>query len=119
MLYYNSKQLSSSYEFGNQLLEKICRQRAANQPLVFLCIGSDRATGESLGPLIGYKLEQHPSRNYLVYGTLEAPVHAKNLATVVEKIHSRHKNPYIIAIDASLGNQDHVQNGKLHRFPLR
>ena len=47
MLYYNSKQLSSSYEFGKQLLEKICRQRSTNQPLIFLCIGSDRATGEA------------------------------------------------------------------------
>ncbi len=106
--YYNAEDYASSLQFG-QALSSLLRERLApHQTLVFLCIGSDRATGDSLGPLIGYKLEQHPNQTYVVYGTLEAPVHAKNLATVVEQIHSRHKNPYIIAIDASLGKQAHI-----------
>ena len=106
--YYNAEDYASSLQFG-QAFSTVLRERLTpNQPLIFLCIGSDRATGDSLGPLIGYKLEQHPHRDYTVYGTLEAPVHAKNLATVVEQIHSRHKNPYIIAIDASLGKQAHI-----------
>ena len=108
MLYYNSKQLSSSYEFGNQLLEKICRQRRTNQPLVFLCIGSDRATGDSLGPIIGYKLKQRRLSSAYVYGTLENPVHAKNLGDVIREIHDTFDRPFIIAIDASLGKASHV-----------
>ena len=106
--YYNAEDYASSLQFG-QAFSTLLRERlTGDRPLIFLCIGSDRATGDSLGPLIGYKLEQQPHRNYLVYGTLKAPVHAKNLATVVEQIHSRHKNPYIIAIDASLGKQTHI-----------
>ena len=34
-----------------------------NQPIVFVCIGTDRSTGDSLGPLVGTLLkekEQHP-----------------------------------------------------------
>ena len=27
-----------------------------NRPIIFVCIGTDRSTGDSLGPLIGYKL---------------------------------------------------------------
>lgn len=108
MLYYNSKQLSSSYEFGKQLLEKICRQRNINQPLVFLCIGSDRATGDSLGPIIGYKLKQRRLSSAYVYGTLENPVHAKNLSEVIREIHDTFERPFIIAIDASLGKASHV-----------
>jgi len=108
MLYYNSKQLSSSYEFGNQLLEKICRQRSSNQPLVFLCIGSDRATGDSLGPIIGYKLKQRRLSCAYVYGTLEHPVHAKNLSDVIREIHDTFDRPFIVAIDASLGKASHV-----------
>ena len=27
------------------------------RPIIFLCIGTDRSTGDSLGPLIGYKLQ--------------------------------------------------------------
>ena len=106
--YYNAEDYASSAQFGQALFSLLRERVTANQTLIFLCIGSDRATGDSLGPLIGYKLEQLPHQNYIVYGTLENPVHAKNLATVVEKIHSRHKNPYIIAIDASLGKQAHV-----------
>ena len=105
--YYNAEDYTSSAKFG-QAFFSLLRERVTDQTLIFLCIGSDRATGDSLGPLIGYKLEQLPHQNYIVYGTLENPVHAKNLATVIENIHSRHKNPYIIAIDASLGKQAHV-----------
>ena len=106
--YYNAEDNASSAQFGQAFFTLLRDRVSPNQTLIFLCIGSDRATGDSLGPLIGYKLEQLPNQNYLVYGTLEAPVHAKNLATVVEQIHSRHKNPYIIAIDASLGKQAHI-----------
>ena len=38
---------------------------------------TDRATGDSLGPLIGYKLQSLPYQNIYVHGTLEKPVHAK------------------------------------------
>ncbi len=106
--YYNANDYASSVQFGQALCTLLKEQLTPEQPLIFLCIGSDRATGDSLGPIIGYKLEQHTTRNYYVYGTLEAPVHAKNLATVVQNIHCRHKNPYIIAIDASLGKQAHI-----------
>jgi len=108
MRYYNSKQLSSSYEFGKQLLEKINRQRSRRQPLVFLCIGSDRATGDSLGPIIGYKLKQRQLSSAYVYGTLETPVHAKNLDAVIREIHDTFEQPFIVAIDASLGKASHI-----------
>lgn len=108
MLYYNSKQLSSSYEFGKQLLEKINRQRNHCQPLVFLCIGSDRATGDSLGPIVGYKLKQRRLSSVHIYGTLETPVHAKNLDDVIREIHDTFDHPFIVAIDASLGKASHI-----------
>lgn len=108
MLYYNSKQLSSSYEFGKELLEKICCQRTIGQALVFLCIGSDRATGDSLGPIIGYKLKQRRFSSAYIYGTLENPVHAKNLGDVLREIHDTFDHPFIVAIDASLGSSSHV-----------
>lgn len=106
--YYNACDNASSLRFGQALSALLKDNLSPSDHLIFLCIGSDRATGDSLGPLIGYKLAQHSHRNYSVYGTLEDPVHAKNLTTVLELIHCRHKNPYIIAIDASLGKQAHV-----------
>lgn len=45
---------------------------------------------------------------YSVYGTLQFPVHAKNLDKTMELIYKFHKNPFIIAIDSCLGYEDHV-----------
>ena len=47
-------------EFGGQLtsfVERVKEERR-KQGVLFLCIGSDRSTGDSLGPLVGYKLQQ-------------------------------------------------------------
>lgn len=108
MLYYNTKQLSSSYEFGRQLFQMISSEKQSNQPLVFLCIGSDRATGDSLGPIIGQKLSQRRLSSIYIYGTLENPVHAKNLEDVIQNIYTTFSNPYIVAIDACLGKASHI-----------
>lgn len=108
MLYFNSKQHSSSYEFGKQLYQMISAERTPFQPLIFLCIGSDRATGDSLGPIVGHRLLQRRFRFVYIYGTLENPVHAKNLTEVLRMIYSTYTNPYIIAIDASLGKSSHI-----------
>lgn len=119
MIYYNSKKLSSSYEFGRQLLEFVCEHRHPKQPLVFLCIGSDRATGDSLGPIIGYKLKQRRLSSAYIYGTLEQPVHAKNLGEVIREIHDTFDQPFIIAIDASLGKASHIGYFTLGEGSLR
>lgn len=72
--------------------------------LVILCIGSDRSTGDCLGPLVGHKLRLIKYRDVSIYGTLEEPVHAKNLEEMVDSIYKNHEHPFIIAIDASLGS---------------
>lgn len=75
--------------------------------LVFLCIGTDRSTGDCLGPLVGTRLLQ---RGYElpVYGTLDDPVHALNLSDKLEEIKNIHSDPFIVAIDACLGRSDRV-----------
>jgi len=71
--------------------------------LVFVCIGTDRATGDSLGPLTGHKLAERVQKKVAIYGTLEVPVHARNLRESMDMIQNRHKNPLVIAVDACLG----------------
>lgn len=105
--YYNSKDISSIYDFCRTFSE-LLKKNQKNQEIVLLCIGSDRATGDCLGPIIGYKLSKLNYPNLYVYGTLEQPVHAKNLAETIEEIHAEHANAVLIAIDASLGNNNHV-----------
>ncbi|MDU2066069.1 MAG: spore protease YyaC [Sporomusaceae bacterium] len=77
--------------------------------LVCLCIGSDRYTGDALGPLVGTFLQENSC--YPIYGSLDQPVHGGNLASVVEEIHKRYNNPFILAVDACLGK--HSEIGKI------
>lgn len=80
----------------------------AYDSIVFVCIGSDRSTGDSLGPLVGYKLTNIRYENVFIYGTLDNPVHAKNLAETIDVISFSHNKPLIVAIDACLGNSEHI-----------
>lgn len=57
--------------------------------------------------------------DFYVYGDLTHPVHAANLARYMECINQTFINPYIIAIDASLGRKDHVGLITLGTGPLR
>ncbi|WP_043934275.1 spore protease YyaC [Bacillus sp. EB01] len=75
----------------------------ASRPVVIVCIGTDRSTGDSLGPLVGTFLEEQRSLSFYVYGTLDDPIHAVNLEEKLKEIHSRHFHPFIIAVDACLG----------------
>jgi len=75
---------------------------------IVVCIGTDRSTGDSLGPLTGTLLSDQQPRHLTVYGTLHEPVHATNLQEYANKINNSHQNPYVIAIDACLGKSTSV-----------
>lgn len=76
--------------------------------VILLCIGTDRSTGDSLGPLTGTKLKEKYISGLSVIGTLDTPVHAENLETTLKEVNSTYHNPYIIALDACLGRLDSV-----------
>jgi putative sporulation protein YyaC len=76
--------------------------------VIVLCIGTDRSTGDSLGPLVGTRLKQLNYSGFDVFGTLEQPVHAVNLVSVMDDINAKYHNPIIIAVDACLGKADRV-----------
>jgi putative sporulation protein YyaC len=78
------------------------------RPAVVLCIGSDRYTGDALGPLIGSYLSEHSVQH--VYGSLDRPVHAGNLVETVRIIKARYPHPLIIAVDACLGKSCEIGN---------
>lgn len=79
-----------------------------NEEVIIVCIGTDRATGDSLGPLIGYKLKNLKYDKVKLYGNLEDPVHAKNLQEVLDTIQKLHPRALVIAIDACLGSMSKV-----------
>ncbi|TCP70255.1 spore protease YyaC [Baia soyae] len=84
-------------------------QLSHGREIVCVCIGTDRSTGDSLGPLVGSILQKKRFHDIgAVYGTLDEPVHALNLASTVEMIQQHHPDNFIIAIDACLGQLKNV-----------
>lgn len=106
--FYKVHELTDQILFSDELLNTLLECKDTFKDIIFLCIGTDRATGDSLGPLIGHKLQNIHYANIYVYGTLDNPVHAKNLIDTVEGIFNTHDNPFIIAIDACLGKIEHI-----------
>jgi len=92
---------SSIYEFGLEYISSI-------DEIVLLCIGTDRSTGDSLGPLVGTRIAESTPEGFAVLGTLDNPVHATNLAETLESVQSQYRRPFVIAVDASLGRMESV-----------
>lgn len=78
-----------------------------------VCIGTDRSTGDSLGPLVGKYLKQKGIKN--VIGTLHDPCHAMNLEESLKRV----KGKFVIGIDASLGSASDVGKIRCRKGPLR
>ncbi|WP_189011816.1 spore protease YyaC [Paenibacillus marchantiophytorum] len=81
--------------------------------LAFVCIGTDRSTGDALGPLVGSKLAElgYPH----VIGTLEAPCDASNIVARLQEIP---QDCAVIAIDACLGLKLSVGMYQVSNRPL-
>lgn len=89
-----------------------------NRSLVVVCIGTDRSTGDALGPLVGMQLARRSIPKISIYGTLEHPVHAVNLNETLDQIYDSHINPFLIAVDACLGKQQNVGNISVSEGPV-
>ncbi len=110
--YYNPDERQSLIRFTNSLRGLLEKHYSAGQDIVLVCIGSDRATGDCLGPIVGHKLKSYErflkKISFHLYGTLEKPIHAKNLEATIQFIQLYHPDSLIIAVDASLGVMEHV-----------
>jgi putative sporulation protein YyaC len=92
----------------SRYLSDIYATLSPERQIVIVCVGTDRSTGDSLGPIVGTNLKKYPVSGYHLYGTLEQPVHAMNLPDTVSDIEARFHHPFIIAIDACLGQLSSV-----------
>lgn len=76
--------------------------------LVYVCIGTDRSTGDALGPLVGDRLQTRLPARVEVLGTLANPVHASNLEEALGELAQRAPGAAIFAVDACLGRAESV-----------
>lgn len=114
----DSSSLTAYIKIKNYLLTELQPILNESRPIIFVCIGSDRSTGDSLGPLVGHKLKYLSRNNIYVYGTLENPIHAKNMINILDEIKFNFKNPYIIAIDSCLGSLNNIGKIFIQKKPL-
>ena len=117
-IYFNASEQYAYEALGRELYTLLEHTRKETQPVVILCIGTDRVTGDALGPLVGHQLYTS-ANNFIIYGNLEHPVHAINLAETMERIYQKYEDPYVIAIDASLGTKEHIGYVTLRQGPLK
>ena len=88
-------------------------------PPVIVCIGTDLAIADSLGPITGSMLKyKMQGANAFLYGTLPEPVTAKEIKYIRTFLQETHKNSPIIAIDAAVGEKGDVGMIKLSDTPL-
>lgn len=86
---------------------------------VVVCVGTDRSTGDALGPLTGTLFSESNPKHMSVYGTLHDPIHAKNLKDKLKTIQDRYHDPFIIAVDACLGKSSSVGHIIANKGPLK
>ena len=77
--YFNAASSDTAELLGNYLSKILIKNGFSDIAPVLLCIGSDRVTGDSLGPMVGSALEERYKKSIPVFGTLKMPVHALNL----------------------------------------
>lgn len=87
--------------------------------IILLCIGTDRSTGDCLGPLVGSKMAALNQNMFTIYGTLDQPVHAANLNEVIKEINNTHPDAVIMAVDACLGHLENVGYINIGNGPLQ
>lgn len=99
----------------NELAKKL-RNHIKGKDTVYVCIGTDRSTGDALGPLVGDRLK---ILGYKAYGTTKDLIHAGNLEQKMQEIKSKHPHSTIVAIDASLGRSERVGVISVSEGPLK
>ncbi|MBB6450585.1 putative sporulation protein YyaC [Geomicrobium halophilum] len=91
----------------------------SNKEIVLICIGTDRSTGDSFGPLTGTMVDENSPNRLIVYGTLSKPVHALNLNETLHQINASHHQPFIVAMDASMGKPQNIGRITFASGPVR
>lgn len=115
---YNNQEESIKEYITETLATKTyyARKNGEYFEIVFLCIGTDKITGDCFGPLVGSKLqellEEFNVFNISIYGSLIENVNYSNVEKIICNIKRNHVKPYIVVIDAALSKKENI--GKIY-----
>lgn len=88
---------------SNKIINLIDKKNISNPKITFLCIGTDRVTGDSLGPIVGSNIQKFIDSkkisNIEVIGNLEKNLNNTNIEEYTEKLED-----IIIVIDSAISN---------------
>lgn len=106
-----------AYDYGEaaRRLGEAILARMGLREFAVVCVGSDRSTGDALGPLVGSRLLE-AGLDVVVLGSLEQTVNAINIGAAVAQ--ARSLGLPILAVDACLGRPESVGKISVRRGPL-
>ena len=109
-LYQNKKMKGAGMRSPQSITEKM--------PVV-VCIGSDLAIGDSLGPVTGSMLKfKTQGLGFFLYGTLSTPITAKEIKYIRAFLKETHRGCPVIAVDAAVGDAGDIGLIKISDTPL-
>lgn len=100
-----------------EILEKltyIAQLYPSADDLIFVCIGTDRSTGDVFGPMMGTVLKQLGFPH--VFGTMEDPCDAYKVEKVIAQLPAEKK---VVAVDACLGKDKQVGSINIQQGPIQ
>lgn len=115
--YFYSNEKFVQWKLNSKLLELIQGVDKEYSNISVICIGTDRSTGDSYGPLTGHMLSKLSLIEFSLHGTLEKPVHALLLPEVLTGIDT--ENSLVIAVDAGLGDLQMVGSIGMGNEPVK
>lgn len=75
---------------------------------VYMCIGTEKVSSDSLGPRVGTLLNENLSTPIFVYGLCKQNITAENLCYCYKFIKKLHPNSAIVVIDAAVGTPEQI-----------
>lgn len=89
---------------------KLLRKELSNKyTKVFLCVGTNKCIGDSLGPCVGEILSNKIKSNDIrIIGTLNNNINSCNINRVINHVNNSINNPYFIIIDSALSKEEFI-----------
>lgn len=102
---------------ASQKIKETVLRLSKGKPCVMVCVGSVKVTGDALAPLVGTMLRSNGYKGF-VYGTMNAPVTAKEVDEYGKTLKTLHPDSVIVAVDSAVGGADEVGDVKVINAPL-
>lgn len=115
--YFDVREPGAQWRMNKALLELLGTVGKPYREITVVCIGTDRSTGDSFGPLVGHMLSRVTFVPFRLCGTLEKPVHALSLPETMEEIDT--ENSLVLAVDAGVGDARMVGHVAVSDAPVR